>query len=258
MVVLKEPIEGCKVIMQLALPFARTSSEWDPGWKQVGENTGHGGALAEGVSEHQGNGEEPGVRKEEGLGDEKGEAQKLQVTKEGEEGMPGEGMLGEETSGAKIAGGGGKVGNPEAEGGTSRSLHDNPGNTGKYRGWDPGQGTAMKDNFREPTAGGETASGCHMRGQLVTEMCKQESLHCEQNDIFPLFAWPPPNRGILERYCPSEQSLARLNLELQRRYFSSVKQSERAKNPGRRARNSSPRQGKQPSQAAAARENIQG
>ena len=210
--------------VEQTLPFVRTSSEWDPSWKLEGEYTGHGRATAGGVLKHQGNGEEPGIEKGEELGDEKGEAQKLQVTKEREEGM-----LGEETSGAKIAGEGGKVGNPEAEGATRRSLHDNPDNTGKYREWDPGQGAAMRDDFCDPTAGGETVPGCHIRSQLDTEMRKRESLHCEHNDIFPLFAWPPPNRGILERYFPSEQSLARLNQELERRYFSSVKESDRAK-----------------------------
>ena len=65
MQVLEEPIKGHKVIMQLALPFARTSCEWDPGWKQVGDYTWHRGASAASVLEHQGNGEEFGVRKEE-------------------------------------------------------------------------------------------------------------------------------------------------------------------------------------------------
>ena len=120
---LAEPTHGCEVTVELALPFARTSSEWDPGWNEW-EPTRHGRASAGGILKGQGNGEKPGVGREEELGDEWGESRKLQVTKEGEGGMPGE-----ETSGAKIAGEGGKVANPEAEGATPKSLHDNPGDT---------------------------------------------------------------------------------------------------------------------------------
>ena len=224
MVVLEEPITGREVTMQLALPFARTSSEWDPGWKQVGDYTGHGGASAGGVSEHQGNGEEPGVGKEEESGDEKGEAQKLQVTKEGEEGMPGE-----ETSVVKIAGEGGKVVNPEAEGATPKRLHDNPGDTGNHE-WDPGQGTAMADDLHETTARAELIPQSQRGSQPERKPKEQLSIQGEQAAIIPLFSWPPPNQ-VLERYRASEESLARLNLQLQREYSSPELDSRPAKTP---------------------------
>ena len=232
--------------VERTLPFARTSSAWDPGWKQVREYTGHGRASAGGVSEHQGNGEEPGVGREEELGDEQAEAQKLQVTKE-EVG----GMRGEETRGAKKAREGGKVANPEVEGATCKSLRDNPGDPRTYREWDPGQGTAMADDLHGTTAGDELVPHCHGRSQLDTGLKEQQSIEGEQADIFSWYSWPPPDQ-VLERYRVSEESLAKLNLQLQRWYSLSENLSEEGKNLTKLAQYPTPLQGEQPCGAAAA------
>ena len=230
--------------VEQTLPFARTLSDWDPGWKQVGEYLGHGRATAGGVLEHQGNGEEPGVETGEELGDEQGEAQKLQVTKEEVGGMPGE-----ETSGAKIAGEGGKVANPEAEGATPESLHDNPGDTENHE-WDPGLGTARMSGCTASTARKEMVLGCHLRSQ--PEMAGEKKGFEDKNaNIIPLFAWPP-DRAILGRYQVSDEPVERLNLQLQRQYSSPGNPSGEGKSPRKRAQYTMRLQGEQPYQAAAA------
>ena len=98
--------------LELASHFARPLSEWDSGWKQLGDYAEHGGASEGDGLKYQGNGEEHGrVEKEEKTkGEELAEAGRLKGAKEGR------GKLGEETSGVKIAGVGGKIGCPEAEG----------------------------------------------------------------------------------------------------------------------------------------------
>ena len=73
--------------VERTLPFARTSSEWNPGWKQLGTPTGHGRAWAESGLKDQENGEELGrAEKEEEIGELAG-AGRLKVVKEGRGGI---------------------------------------------------------------------------------------------------------------------------------------------------------------------------
>ena len=284
---LAEPTHGCEVTVELALPFARTSSEWDPGWKEW-EPTRHGRASAGGILKDQGNGEKPGVGKEEELGVELGEAGRLQGTNEGRGCMPGD-----EMGGVKI-GVGEKVKEPKAEqgrreiaGSEGKSVlegrgarmvcaetgpifdfrdgyppailqrHDNAKQQSPSRKWDPGLGTARLSSRNDDTAGKEIVLGCHLRCQ--PEVAGEKTSFEDKNaNIIPLFAWPPPNRASLGRYQASEELVERLNIQLQRQYSYSGNPSEEGKSPGKRAQYTMPIRGEQPCQTAAASGDNQG
>ena len=171
--------------VERTLPFARTSSEGDPGWKQVGEYTGHGGASAEGVLEHQGNGEGPGVNKEEAIGEERAKLEGLKVVGIRRGTKPGSQMSAKrEGIGVKAMDGAGR----EANGVESIEIFP-PRNR-----YSPEVTELQKINNRPD----------------VRELAETHSL----------FLWPPPNRGILERFQASENWLAKLNLLLQQKYSS--------------------------------------
>ena len=208
--------------VEQTLPFARTSSEWDPGWKQEGEYTGHGRVSARGVLEHQGIGEGPGVKEEEAVGAEQAKLEGLKAVGIRRGSKPGSQMSAKrEGIGLKAMDEAGR----EANGVESIGL------------FSPGNGYSPE----------------------VTEQRKIDNRPdvMELADTHFLFLWPPPNRGILERYCPSEQSLERLNLQLQQQYSSSGNPSEGGKSPGKRAQYTIPIQGEHSRPAATTSGNSQ-
>ena len=84
-------------------------------------------------------------------------------------------MRGEETGSAKIAREGEKVANPEAEGATLKSLHDDLGETGNHE-WDPGQGTAMVGDLDDTTARAELIPQCQRGSQPERKLKEQLSI----------------------------------------------------------------------------------
>ena len=219
--------------------LTRTASEWNPGWEEW-EPTGHGRAWAAGCLDDQGNGEEYGrIKEKEGIGDELVGAGRFERAEKRRDGT------------VEKEWGNPRLGVWEANGYPPAIVqqHGQSEKPALYHEWDPGLGTARVSDRHVNTE--EMLSECFVQGQPDTGIHGQQSIEDEQANVCPPFAWPPPNRAFLERYCASGKSLERLNLQLQRRYSCSWKPSERDKNIV-------PTPGERSPQAARASSKIQG